>query len=69
VLLPHMHDMKQGRLLGGKKTVPERIRENRVPYYAGLKAADLAWENGDYDVTELTVYLEVLLKGQLTDTT
>jgi len=59
--------MKQGRLLGGKKTVPERIRENRAPYYAGLKAADLAWENGDYDVTELTVYLEALLKGQLTD--
>jgi len=60
--------MKQGRLLGGRKTVPERIRENRTPYYAGLKAADLAWENGDYDVTELTVYLEGLLKGQLSGT-
>jgi Fic family protein len=23
--------MKQGRILGGKKTVPERIRENRNP--------------------------------------
>jgi hypothetical protein len=47
--------------------VPERIRENRDPYYAGLHAADLAWEQGQYDVTALTVYLEGLLKGQLTE--
>lgn len=57
--------MKQGKLLGGKKTVPERIRDNRTPYYAGLKAADLAWEQGQYDVTELTVYLAGILKGQI----
>src|SRR6266487_6953802 len=59
--------LRQGKLLGGKKTVPERIRDNRDPYYAGLKAADMAWDNGQYDVTELTVYLEGLLKGQLTE--
>src|ERR1700735_3016042 len=30
-------------LLGGKKIVPERIREDREPYYAALKAADQKW--------------------------
>ena len=60
--------MKQGKLLGGKKTVPERIRENRPPYYAGLKAADQAYEQGQYDVMDLTVYLGDLLKGQLSET-
>ena len=45
--------MKQGRILGGKKTVPERIRENRAPYIGGLQAADRAFEKGQYDVTEL----------------
>jgi Fic family protein len=60
--------LRQGKLLGGKKTVPERIRENRKPYYAGLKAADLAWEQGQYDVTDLTVYLGQLLKGQVEET-
>ena len=60
--------MRQGRLLGGKNTVPERIRANRDPYIAGLKAADLGWEQGQYDVTELTVYLEQLLKGQIEET-
>lgn len=59
--------MRQGRILGGKKIVPERIRENRSPYYAALQAADRAWDNGDWDVSELARYLEVLLKGQLTD--
>jgi hypothetical protein len=59
--------MKQGRILGGKKTVPERIRENRVPYIGGLQAADRAFEKGQYDVTELAQYLAVLLKGQLSE--
>ena len=59
--------MKQGRILGGKKTVPERIRENRAPYIAGLKAADRAYEGGQYDITELAQYLEELLKGQLSE--
>ena len=32
--------LKHGRLLPGRKIVPERIRENRAPYYAALTAAD-----------------------------
>jgi Fic family protein len=59
--------MRQGRLLGGKRIVPERIRENRQPYYEALKAADIAWENGDFDVSKLADYLAGLLKDQLSE--
>jgi Fic family protein len=59
--------LKQGRLLPGKKTVPERIRENRVPYYEALHAADVAWEAGQLDVSSLADYLGALLKAQLED--
>ncbi len=60
--------MKQGRILGGKKTVPERIREDRAPYIAGLQAADRAYEKGQYDVSELAKYLAgLLIKGQLSE--
>ena len=58
--------MRFGQLLPGKKIVPERIRENRAPYYAALAAADRAWEEGHFDVSELTKYLGELLKAQLT---
>jgi Fic family protein len=44
--------MRQKKLLGGKKIVPERIREDRQPYYAALRAADTAWDAGDYNVSE-----------------
>jgi Fic family protein len=59
--------MRAGRLLPGKKIVPERIRENRQPYYAALRSADQAWENGDFDVSELADYLQQLLADQLAD--
>ena len=59
--------MKAGRLLPGKKIVPERIRENRIPYYAALQSADRAWDDGRYDVGELATYLGGLLRDQLLD--
>ncbi|KAF0227699.1 MAG: filamentation induced by cAMP protein [Beijerinckiaceae bacterium] len=59
--------MKYGDLLPGKKIVPERIRENRQPYYDALKAADLAWADGHFDVSKLAEYLQGLLKAQLAD--
>ena len=59
--------MKQGKLLPGRKTVPERIRENRRPYYDALGAADRAWDEGKLDVSAMTKYLEELLIGQLTE--
>lgn len=59
--------LKHGALLPGKKIVPERIRENRAPYYAALQAADRAWAEGHFDVSELAGYLQSLLKDQLID--
>lgn len=59
--------MRYGALLPGSKIVPERIRENRKPYYAALKDADRHWANGHFDVTALADYLQQLLKAQLSD--
>lgn len=36
--------LRQEALLPGKKIVPERIRENRQPYYQALQAADRHWQ-------------------------
>jgi Fic family protein len=57
--------LKQKRLLPGRKIVPERIRENRKPYYAALQAADREWDQGHFDVSLLSDYLATLLKDQL----
>lgn len=59
--------LRQGALLPGKKIVPERIRENRAPYYAALRSADRHWANGHFNVDELADYLAGLLKDQLLD--
>jgi len=61
--------MRHGLLLPGKKIVPERIREDREPYYAALRSADRAWAEGHFDVSELAGYLSDLLKAQLADAT
>ncbi len=59
--------LKQGKLLGGTKSVPERIRDDRIPYYDALKAADHAWDEGHLDVSVMATYLEGLLGGQLAE--
>ena len=56
---------KYGGLLPGDKIVPERIRDNRPPYYAALKSADRAWADGNLDLSELEAYLAGLLDQQL----
>lgn len=60
--------MMHGKILGGKKTVPERIRENREPYIAALREADdyLA-RTGQWNVSALADYLADLLEAQLRD--
>ncbi|HVQ37122.1 MAG TPA: Fic family protein [Pyrinomonadaceae bacterium] len=60
--------LKHGGLLPGKKSVPERIKENRAPYYAALREADehLAM-SGQFNVRTLAEYLEDLLEAQLLD--
>jgi Fic family protein len=59
--------MKFGRILPGNRIVPERIRDNRQPYYEALQAADRAWVDGHFDVNRLAAYLSKLLKAQLAD--
>ena len=59
--------MRAGRLLPGKKIMPERIRDNTPPYYAALKTADRAWDAGNLDTSELEAYLAGLLQAQLAD--
>jgi Fic family protein len=56
---------REGRLLPGRKIVPERIRENRGPYVAALRAADKAWDQGQLDCREMENYLAALLTEQL----
>ncbi len=59
--------LRNGGPLPGAKIVPERIRDDRKPYYAALAAADRHWANGHFNVDELAEYLGELLKQQLTD--
>lgn len=59
--------LRQGSLLPGKKIVPERIRDDRAPYYAALQAADRHWADGHFNVDELAAYLERLLLDQLSE--
>lgn len=59
--------MKQGDLLPRTRIVPERIRENRQPYYEALRAADEKWSEGQLDVSQLADYLEELLEAQLSE--
>src|SRR5277367_1012856 len=58
---------RSGTLLPGRKIVPERIREERDPYYEALRAADLAWHEGNLDVSVMDAYLARLLTAQLLD--
>jgi Fic family protein len=59
--------LRLGGPLPGKKTVPERIRENRRPYYDALQEADRYWANGQFNVDALAEYLKDLLTAQLSE--
>ncbi|HEV7473032.1 MAG TPA: Fic family protein [Pyrinomonadaceae bacterium] len=59
--------LRLGGFLPGKKTVPERIRENRPAYYSALQEADRHWADGQFNVDKLAEYLAELLKAQLTE--
>lgn len=56
---------RAGRILPGRKILPERIRENRDGYVSALRAADQAWAQGHLDLSELDKYLAGLLVAQL----
>ncbi len=59
--------VRHGALLGGSKILPERIKENRAGYEAALKAADVAWEAGHLDFSQMEAYLANLVQAQLSD--
>jgi len=59
--------VREGRLLPGLKIVPERIRENRPPYVAALRASDQAWAAGNLDLTQIEAYLAGLYQAQLAE--
>src|SRR5207237_10414004 len=59
--------VRSGRLLPGRKIVPERIRENQTPYIQAPRAADRAWDSGNLDISELEAYLAQLLQAQLAE--
>ena len=56
---------REGRLLPGRKIVPERIRESRELYIAALRAADTAWDEGHFNINDMEAYLAGLLTEQL----
>ncbi|MBV8536138.1 MAG: Fic family protein [Alphaproteobacteria bacterium] len=58
---------RTGIILPGRKIVPERIRETRARYVDALRAADKAWEQGNYDLQLMESYLAELLTAQMKD--
>ena len=58
---------KLGQLLPGRKILPERIRETRVPYVAALREVDRHWANGNLELAPIDAYLADLLEAQLRD--
>lgn len=59
--------VRAGGLLGGRRIVPERIRDDRRPYYDALKASDIAWEHGNLDISVMEEYLASLVQEQIQD--
>jgi Fic family protein len=57
-----------GYRLPGTKTIPERIAENKTPYYHALDAADAAWRaTGEPDVSQMEKLLDEHLAAQLVE--
>ena len=57
--------VKLGMVLPGSPTIPEQIVQERGPYYHALDAADLAWSQGQVDVSEMSSLIQRLLQEQL----
>lgn len=58
--------VKLGMKLPGSPTIPERIAENKFPYYDALDAADAAWKQGILDLAQMEELLQSYLAAQLT---
>lgn len=56
---------RHGGLLPESRSVPERIRGHRQPYYDALQEIDRNWAEGHLDVSPLEIYIARLLEAQL----
>lgn len=56
---------RHGGLLPGSRIVPERIRDDRQPYYDALREIDRSWAEGHLDIAPLEAYIARLLEAQL----
>jgi Fic family protein len=54
-----------GFKLPGTLTIPEQIVAKREPYFNALQAADIAWQAGIVNLTDMESLLESLLAAQL----
>jgi Fic family protein len=54
-----------GFVLPGTKAIPELIREEPSPYYEALRSADLAWSEGQLQLSEVEALLSRLIAAQL----
>jgi hypothetical protein len=53
--------------LGGRKILPERIKDDRAGYEQALEHADQKWDEGDLDFSRMEEYLAALVQAQLDD--
>ena len=57
--------VRTGSRLPGSNTIPDRIADNKFPYYDALDAADAAWKDERLDVSAMEKLLEDHLAAQL----
>jgi Fic family protein len=58
--------IRWGAVLPGTPTIPEQIVSERKSYFEALEEADLAWREGNIDVSKMETLLTKLLAKQLT---
>lgn len=59
--------VRTGSRLPGSRTIPDRIADNKFPYYDALDAADAAWNEQTLDVSAMEQLLEDHLAAQLVE--
>ena len=57
--------LRLGYLLPGKLTIPEQIAAEKTPYYQALEAADVAWADGQIELSAMKEMLGRMLAAQL----
>jgi Fic family protein len=58
---------RNGAPLPGRRTLPERIKDEKRKYWRCLGEADKAWKRKRLDVSHLTGFLEKHLEAQLSE--